>query len=360
MGSRRWLACTGFVVLGRRFDEDATIGRAGFQDWRSDFWLVPCPTRPAIGLLSRQVLSRVKLRFLVAAYGAAGVSFLMSLLRDYVVINHSGQSQSFFQILYVASMAAGFGVNAIALGSGRLGRQAFAILALFGVVLIVALLPVPLRSPMRFVLLTAILLMWIAGAYWSRGLVERGWVLSGRIREAIASLLLAALVSVGLGVESAFVLGVAAGCAFAGLMWRYVLVLKATDDAKGASAPRISLKRLMQNILLTNIATLAITYWALVQTGQFGEVLGIEVSTAVRFSMYVYQVLTIGSILLVSVTARVMQDRHVAALAFVSGGLFLAALFMPLPARLILLPLCAAALHYGVVLHLQQLDMVRH
>lgn len=303
---------------------------------------------------------RVKLGFVLAAYGAAGVSFLMSLLRDYVVINLSTQSQSFFQLLYVVSMAAGFGVNAIALGSGRLGRPALAVLALLGAVLIGVLLPVEVRSTIVFALLLAVLLMWIAGAHWSRGLVERGWIFSGRIREAIASLVLAVLVFVGLGVQSAFVLGVATGCVFAGLMWRYVQMANVPATAELAVRPRISLKRLVQNILLTNIATSAFTYWALVQTGHSGAVFGIEVSTAVRFSMYIYQVLTIGSIVLVSATARLLRDRQVVALAFAASGLFVFALFLPLQARLLLLPLCAATLHYAVVLYLQQLDMVRH
>ncbi|MEP6969362.1 MAG: hypothetical protein ABJA49_02905 [Betaproteobacteria bacterium] len=302
----------------------------------------------------------MKLRFVLVAYGAAGVSFLMSLLRDYVVINFSAQSQSFFQLLYVVSMAAGFGVNAIALGSGRLGRQGLAMLALLGAILIGALLPVETRSPFVFVVLMAILLMWIAGAHWSRGLIERGWIFCGRIREAVASFVLALLVLAGLGVEVSFLLGVAAGCIFAGLMWRHVHTAHASATHEGAGKSKTSLKRLMQNILLTNVATSAITYWALVQTGQAGTVFGIEVSTAVRFSMYIYQVLTIGSIVLVSSTARLMRDRHVVVLAFAAGGLFLVALILPLQAKLLLLPLCAATLHYGVVLHLQQLDLVRH
>ena len=312
------------------------------------------------GCTANQTRYRVKLRFVLAAYGAAAVSFLMSLLRDYVVINFSAHSQSFFQSLYVVSMAAGFGVNAIALGSGRLGRPALAILALLGVILIGALLPAEIRSPIVFAVLVAILLMWIAGAHWSRGLVEQGWIFSGRIREAVASLVLAVLVFAGLGVEVSFLLGVAAGCVFAGLMWRYVLVLHLRAMGEKESKPKTSLKRLIQNILLTNIATSAITYWALVQTGQAGAVFGIEVSTAVRFSMYIYQVLTIGSIVLVSATARLMRDRHVVVLALASGGLFVAALFMPLQLRLFLLPLSAAIMHYVVVLHLQQLGMARH
>ena len=302
----------------------------------------------------------MKLRSVLAAYGAAGVSFLMSLLRDYVVINFSVQSQLFFQLLYVASMAAGFGVNAIALGSGRLGGRALAFLAVLGVVLIGALLPAAARSAFVLAVLVAILLMWIAGAHWSRSLVEQGWIFTGRIREAVASIVLAGLVFAGLAIELSFVLGVAAGCIFAGLMSRHVQVTHASVVSDRAGKPKTSFKRLVQNILLTNVATSAITYWALVQTGHAGEVFGIEASTAVRFSMYVYQVLTIGSIVLVSATARFMRDRHVIVLAFASGGLLLAGFFMPLPIGLFLLPLCAALLHYSVVLHLQQLDMIRH
>ncbi len=297
------------------------------------------------------------LRFVFAAYGAAGVSFLASLVRDYVVINYSGQSQYFFQLLYVASIAAGFGVNAIALGSRVLGKAAIGMLALLGVIVIFVMTPASNRSPMVLGLLTAVLFLWLAGAQWSRGLIERGWVFSGRIREAIASFLLAVLLLAGGGVEFSFLAAVAAGTLFSWIIWHKVRTVGAGDNRHGR--PVVNLNQLFQSIVLTNIATFSITYWALAQTGKSGEVLGFDVSTAVRFSMYLYQVLTIGSVVLVSMSNRLARDRHLVFLVVAAVICFAASASMSLPVALFVSPVSAAVIHYCVVLYLQQINMAR-
>lgn len=293
----------------------------------------------------------MKLKFLFAAYGAAGVSFLASLLRDYAVINFTHQGKEFFQLLYVASMAAGFGVNAIALGSGFLGRAALAILSLLGVVVILVTLPASSRTPHTVILLVSILLMWIAGAKWSRSLVERGWVFSGRVREAIASLALAALVLAGVGVEPAFLVAVACGTAFSWLMWK--ASPHSTDSPPSGDTMR-EMRKLSHSVILTNVATFSITYWALVQTGRHGEVFGYDISTAVRFAMYFYQVLTIGSVVLVSLRGRLIFSRGLELFIVAASLLFVASLFFPLELALFLIPLAAATVHYGSVLFLQK------
>jgi hypothetical protein len=293
----------------------------------------------------------VRLKLLLAAYGAAGVSFLASLLRDYAVITFTHQDKEFFQLLYVASMAAGFGVNAIALGSGLLGRTALAILSLLGMAVIFVMLPAPGRTPHTVILLGSILLMWIAGAQWSRSLVERGWVFSGRVREAIASAALTILVIAGTGVEPAFLVAVACGTAFSWLMWK--TSPGSTESSPSGDTMR-DMKKLSRSVILTNIATFSITYWALVQTGRHGEVFGYDNSTAVRFAMYFYQVLTIGSVVLVSLRGNVMFNRRMAWGVAAAGLAFIALFFAPLELALFLIPLAAATVHYGVVLSLQK------
>ena len=257
----------------------------------------------------RTAVPFVTLRFMLAAYGAAGASFLASLMRDYVVINHSAQSQQFFQLLYVVSMSAGFGVNAIALGSDLLGKMALAILALLGVGVILILLPSAQTTPMIIALLVCVLLLWIAGAQWSRAMIERGWVFLGRIREAIASVALAGLVLMGLAVEPAFLLAVALGALFSWVVWR--AVRREGGHGGGAGGRALDMAELARNIVLTNAPTLLISYWALVQTGRSGEVHGFAIATAVRFSMYIYQVLVIGSVAVISGHFRLLPGRDV-------------------------------------------------
>ena len=294
----------------------------------------------------------MRLRFLLAAYGAAAISFLASLLRDYSVINFSNQDKQFFQLLYVASMAAGFGVNAIALGRGVLGRGALAVLALLGIVVILSMLPEPSADFKAVVLLVSILLMWIAGARWSRALMEHGRVFSGRVREAISSVVLAGLVVAGLGVQVSFLVAVAAGTLFSWTMWSLARVAPASPVRPGNSL--LDVRNLIQNVFLTNIATFSITYWALVQTGKMGDVFGFEISTAVRFAMYIYQILTIGSVVLVSPKYKLNAPKRLGMLIAVAAGAFVGALFIPLQAALLLIPLSAGATHYGVVLFLQR------
>lgn len=294
----------------------------------------------------------MRLRFLLAAYGAAAISFLASLLRDYSVINFSSQDKQFFQLLYVASMAAGFGVNAIALGRGAVGKVALVVLALLGVAVIFAMLPAPDADPKIVVLLVSILLLWIAGAQWSRALMEQGRVFSGRVREAISSVVLAGLVVAGLGVQISFLLAVAAGTVFSLTMWSMVRSVSGSPGRPGNSL--VDIRNLIQNVVLTNVATFSITYWALVQTGKMGDVYGFEISTAVRFAMYIYQILTIGSVVLVSPRYRLNPPKRLGLLIAVAASVFIGALFIPLRAALLLIPLSAAATHYAVVLFLQR------
>ena len=297
-------------------------------------------------------------RFVFAAYGAAGIGFLASIVRDYVVISHSGQDKAFFQLFYVVSMAAGFGVNAISLGSGALRMSALSLLMLVGIGVILVMLPTDLMTLPTIGMLVAVLCMWIAGAQWSRGLIERGWVFRGRVREALSSLLMAALLLAGLGVSPAFLLSVAAGTAYCWAIWRMVRL-----EARGVSvaAPRgARLRALAHSVVLANIATLLISYWALVQTGRPGAAFGFEFPTVVRFAMYIYQVLVIGSVVLVArrgaLPARAWL-RWVMALAAIAFGL---AWLLPMQLAVIVVPLSAAAMHYALVLELQRQGQAAH
>lgn len=292
-------------------------------------------------------------RFLFAAYSAAGISFLAALLRDYAVINFTSQDKQFFQLFYVVSMAAGFGVNAIALGVGSLGKMALAILSLLGVLVIIVMLPASSATFYSYSLLFAILLMWIAGAQWSRVLIEQGWVFSGRIREAISSFLMAGLVVAGLSAEPSFLVAVAAGTVFSWGMWKVIRLPAAIPVNSGSSLLMIG--KLTQSIILTNASTFSITYWALMQTGKEGSIFGYDISTAVRFSMYLYQILIIGSVVIVSLKSNSTYDyKHLRLLVLVAILVFLLSLFAPLQAALVLVPLSAAVIHYGIVISLQK------
>ncbi|WP_341908095.1 hypothetical protein [Polaromonas sp. YR568] len=295
----------------------------------------------------------MRLKFLLAAYGAAGVSFLATLLRDYVVINFTQESKHFFQLLYIASMAAGFGVNAIAGGSSLLRRPGLVVLFLVGLLVILVMVPTSQRTLFTVALLSSILLMWIAGAQWSRLLVERGWVFSGRVREGIASIVFTIFVFWGLGVELGFLLASACGALFSWLIC-FKSSLKLPDSLPSSFPTRGEMEKLLRSVILTNVTTFSITYWALIQTAKQGEIFGYEISIAIRFAMYLYQVLTIGAIVLVSLKGKMKLSEGWKLLVIAAGLIVVVSLFLPLKLAIFLIPFSAATLHYGAVLYLQK------
>jgi hypothetical protein len=292
----------------------------------------------------------VKLKYILAAYSAAGLSFVASLFRDYVIINFTNQSKEFFEYLYVVSMAAGFGVNAIALGSGVLGRAALTIFYTIGVIIIFLILPEGYKSTNLMLLLSLILLLWLVGAQSSRSLVELGWVFLGRVREAIASISLAIMIFTGFGMQSSFLAAVASGTIFSLAMLKKSsncrLLTESNEMMKG-------LTKLLWSVILANIATFLITYWALVQTSKHGEIFGLDISTAVRFSMYFYQSMIIGSVLLVSRHSKVKFRINLGPLSVVMALLLIASLYLSINLSLVIIPILSAVAHYLAVLHLQ-------
>ena len=294
----------------------------------------------------------MRLRFVMLAYGAAGVSFLASLLRDYAVIGFSDQHQHFFHLLYVASLAASFAVNAIALGTGALGRSALALLFVLGLGVLLVLAPPTQTPPATLAVLATILLLWIIGARYGRALVEHGWVFSGRVREAIASLVLAALAVAGMAMDAAFLLSVLAGTLFSWVMWR----LAALPPAAGRTQtlPRARMLAFGRSVVMTNCVTFTMTYWALVLNAQPQRILGYDMPTVVRFSMYLFQILTIGSVALVATAGWKPRQRQLGRLVMVLAACFLASMLLPALAALVLVPVLAALTHYALVLYLQQ------
>lgn len=293
------------------------------------------------------------MKFLITAYGAAGISFLASLLRDYAVIKFTQQAAEFFQLLYVVSMAASFGVNAIILGSGSLGKRALIILLLLGSAVILFMLPPGSAALSVYVGLIFILFLWMSGARWSRDLIEQGWIFLGRIREAVSSVALVGLVFVGIDIRLSFLIAVAAGTVFAWFAWRLVKK-RGIRSAKSAVESYVDVLMLARSIVLTNMATFSITYWAFVQTARAGQVFGVDNAAAIRFSMYFYQVLTIGAVILVTRGFEFpLAKLHMKWLLLMPLLGFVSALFLPLQSAIVAVPIFAGALHYGMVVFLQ-------
>lgn len=296
------------------------------------------------------MISNVQFRRLSAAYGAAGFSFMASFLRDYILVTQSNQSALFFQFLYIASMAAGFGVNAITLGRGRVRPMAMAILTLVGIIIIVVALPSPLKTTQTVLLLSSIIVLWIIGAHWSRVIIEKGNLFLGKCREGVTSICFAIFILLGAGIEWSFISSVAIGTFFA---WLIIKSLKAAPITSPKLGHTLEFQRLLQSVVLSNVATFAISTWALIQTQKIEDIYGVSIPVAIRFSMYAYQTLTIGSVILLVRGARIPQ-KNIQLFTIVAILFFLASLLAPLSIGLFSIPIAAGIIHYCAVIFLQR------
>lgn len=295
----------------------------------------------------------------IFVYGAAGLSFLATLLRDYFIIGHANNASQFFQLFYVASMSAGFAVNALTLGK-RLPVSYIAILAVVSICICLILVPKDQYNLSSISWVILIQFLWIIGAFWARIAIERNFFFLGRSRETVTSLATVPFIVAGFTTQSSFIYAVIIGTLFSLVVYRMAIKLgpesehnKNNSDSE-SSGRADGYVRFIENIALSNVASFIITWWALKNTEASSTVFGIESTVAIRVSLYVYQTITIGAIVFAvrryeSIGTVASRNIGAVALASVLGGVFL-----PLEVSVVILPLAAGVAHYSLVIYLQR------
>lgn len=297
--------------------------------------------------------------YIFSAYFAAAFSFLFAVVRDYSAVTYTDESTVFFQLFYSVSIVAAFGCNAITLGSRNFNKFSYFILFIVSSIGLFFIIPDGLRTSRNYLSLTLVLFAWILGAHYSRGLMECKWVFVGRSRETIASGLCAIFFFLGLSINLSFSASVLISTAVI-LYCYFRLIPKHTFSNKAD----LSIGRaggfftLSYESIITNLGTFIINYWALLSTSAYSDQplnFGIDASVLIRASVYVYQLITIGAVLLVvsqrnfSWVLRKNNKFSFALLVALAGSVF----FAPITYGLIVAPISCALLHYLIVASLQ-------
>lgn len=289
------------------------------------------------------------------AYFAAALSFGSGVLRDYVIVTTTDNATVFFQLFYVVSIASAFGCNALTLGSRTSGLLAHAVLALFSSLLIYVLIPAELRTLENILLLLSVLIFWTLGAFYSRVLVELRSIFMARSRETLASIICAIFVLIGISVEYSFAFAVSAGTLF---VYFYATQLKKFKKKIHLGQLRFSaIIKLAYESIITNLGTFLINYWALIETSRANtmSVEGIDMTVIIRGSVYSYQLLTIGAVLLVLFRNNnpLLSPTALKGAVWLCLIIIVVSIALPSLYNVIIIPLACSILHYALIIRLQ-------
>lgn len=223
-------------------------------------------------------------------YAGAALSFAAGLLRDGAASTLPDSGRGFFEVVYLASLASIWGINAIQLGtSPPTRRQVLHIVVLSSAGLALGHALLSPGSPAEVATALAASAMWTVGAVASRAQLARGGAISARAREAVSSVAIAALVFGGCGSMVAIALGVALGTAW---------MLRVSWDARSRyfsdDASQGTIGTTVRSIVMSNIAVAMVTLWAIHVNRLDGTIMGLPAPWAARASTYVFQAISIG------------------------------------------------------------------
>ena len=284
----------------------------------------------------------------LSVYLAAALSFGAGVLRDWQLVAHVAAYQQVFGAMYAVALAASFSVNALTLGQGfqRHPRRVWFLVGL-SVVLFVLLVHwwLPMDAPLFWWTLP-VPALYVVGALYARRLLDAGHVLIGRLRDGTASLVMLLLLLAGMQAES-FPVAVAAGT--------LMVVFAARWLPAGATAPDechqpMPWQQMAAVLFYSNIATVMMNAWALWANGVEGLLYGYPVPVAVRVATYVFQLLSLPSVLLARWRPGSKWRRRLWLLTWACIAAALIAAALPLRLAVWLLPSAALATLYASVL----------
>ncbi|MBU3739663.1 MAG: hypothetical protein FGM55_12005, partial [Rhodoferax sp.] len=137
------------------------------------------------------------LRSIFELYGATGINFLLLIFRDWYLLAHVEAHREFLSMIYAASVAGAFSVNAVLLGQVFHRRNSWfiALLAVSTLLFLVIAARSDSLSYEGILIGSVVPALWAIGARITRTSFGSGIYFLGRVREGAANLLLILLVT---------------------------------------------------------------------------------------------------------------------------------------------------------------------
>ena len=242
--------------------------------------------------------------FFFSAYGAATLAFFFSVTRDYVLVKYTNFAQQFFELIYFTSWFSLIVINLIMVNikPNKLYIIISCLIASFTIVLFGNFI---YSFEVNFFILSVLVFnLWICGNIFSRVLILNKKIFLARSRDTITSILIIFLCFFSFKLN--FVITLSLIC-----VTLLFLIL-----SKQYSGEYFEKKTSIENLigfimraLLTNFSGLFILIWAFYMNRSSEVVFGVDAHIAVRFTMYAYQFLNIGSIVMLMISPQSIKKN---------------------------------------------------
>lgn len=277
-------------------------------------------------------------------YNTALVSFLLSMTRDYLIINNTDQSLDFFKILYICSIASVLPINYISYNREPPERNSLLIVCILSILILFYLFEDNFHFYIEYFYYgLAIFFLWIIGSIYSQILFINGFIFISKSRESFASFLTVLFILIlNFNLIPIFLISV-----FISLLLLIYLFHNKKLNFKLNTKNKniINLKEIFK-IFISNLSVVAMLIWAL-KFSSSNIIYGYPAEYVVRVSMYFFQALVIGSSLII-----VMENKKILNYPntfFVSAIILAVGFFISivsLHVGVILMPIICICIHY--------------
>jgi hypothetical protein len=278
----------------------------------------------------RQTLKSNRISAGLLVYSAAAFGLISSIIRDALLFELDFDATRFFSIVYFVSIPVGLVVNFITLGPEiRWSRLYTTTLVLYALVIGIASIVLFEGDFLLgfFSFLTAV--CWVVGSWFSRRTFVNGRLFLGRIREGFGWLALSGTLFAVSGISPEAAVAFAAIFSFLFSWALYSLTAISVEDSNDAHLR--SSARYVIDLFLLSLVGILINVWALWITGLEVKYFADSWPFMVRLSIYIFQVISIGYVLVVSKTIEFdrFSNRQLKAYATISLAVFLVSLSVP-------------------------------
>ena len=206
------------------------------------------------------------------------------------------------------------------------------------------------KSTIFLITATYVLMVWIIGAIASRSLLSVEKIFYGRIRDGISSLVIGIMAVATFELQSTITIGVTVGALWA--LWVSRFQIERYFSKKNDVPTRFSITK---TLIYSNISPVIIQLWALYFNNYESKLYGLEPVMVVRISMYVFQFLSIGVVVLVAHIPSFLLKINRFALACIYGGLIFGIIVSVIAPSygVLIMPITAAIANYTAVAYLR-------
>jgi hypothetical protein len=295
-------------------------------------------------------------RILGFVYLAAGLGFLASIIRDWTLVKYTTFSKDYFQLIYTTALSANFAINALTLRSNKPTLKTFFFYVVFSFCILFFIQLTDFRlSWDNFILASVLQFLWLIGTCLSKALLEEKKIFIARIRDAFTSLLFMPVVLINSSFDYALIIPFL----FSTLIY-FILVINKEIKIFSYTSNKMSLFDFFLAIFITNFTNSVLLLWALYISRMHESFLGLDLSICVRFSLYVFQFLSLSALVLTISKPKIFIDsnkyKYVTKLAatFVLLGLFFSVLW---PKNSVLfMPVFGVISHYSCLIILNRVN----